>query len=251
MKKNWRTINETLARHKQCNELPTRFKFKGETLTDPQRIADSFNEYLVNIGSDLSNKLDHSNSDMFEQYLKTPTNKSCKFEEVNDEDILTILNKLDNKIYDISNKILKYIKHNIIKPLALIINQMLYTGIFPNALKISKTIPLFKKGDASNMSNYRPISLLPTISKVFESVIYNQLYDYFKNNNLVAEQQYGFRAHHSTELAAVKLVDYINIQMDNGKIPVNIYLDLSKVFDTLDFKILKKNRILWNKRKCI
>ena len=136
-----------MERHKQCNELPTRFKFKGETLTDPQRIADSFNEYFVNIGSDLSNKPDHSNSDVFEQYLKTPTNQSCKFEEVTDEDILTILNKLDNKSssgkYDISNKILKYINHNIIKPLALIINQMLYVGIFPNALKVPKTIPLF------------------------------------------------------------------------------------------------------------
>ena len=206
----------------------------------------------MNIGSDLSNKRDHSNSDMFEQYLKTPTNQSCKFEEVTDEDILTILIKLDNKSssgkYDISNKILKYIKHNIIKSLALLINQVLYTAIFPNALK---TTPLFKKEDASNMSNYRPISLLPTILKVFERVIYNQRYDYFNNNNLLAEQQFGLRAHHSTELAAVKLVDYINIQMDNGKILVIIYLDLSKAFDTLDLKILLKNRILWNKRKCI
>ena len=95
-------------------------------------IADSFNEYFVNIGSDLSDKLDHS--DMYEQYLKTATNQSCKFEDVTDEDILTILNKLDNKSssgkYDISIKILKYIKHNIIKYLALIINQLLYTGIF-------------------------------------------------------------------------------------------------------------------------
>ena len=101
------------------------------------------------------------------------------------------------------------------------------------------------------MSNYRPISLLPTISKVYERVIYNQLYDYFNNNNLLAEQQYGVRAHQSTELAAVKLFDYINIQMDNGKIPVNIYLDLSKAVDTLDFKILERNIILWNTRKCI
>ena len=128
---------------------------------------------------------------------------------------------------------------------------MLYTGIFPNALKMSKTIPLFKKGDASNMSNYMPISLLPTISKVFERVIYSQLYHYFNNNNLLSEQQYGFRAHHSTELAAVKLINYINKQMDNGKIPTNIYLDLSKAFDTLNFKFLLKKGILWNKRKCI
>ena len=90
------------------------------------------------------------------------------------------------------------------------------------------------------MSNYRPISLLPTISKVFDRVIYNQLYDYFNINKLLAEQQYGFFAHHSTELAAVKLVDYINKQMDNAKIPVNIDLDLSKAFDTLDFTILQK-----------
>ena len=153
--------------------------------------------------------------------MKTPTNQSCKSEEVTDEDILTILNQLYNKYssgkYDISNKILKYIKHKINKSLALVINQMLYTGIFHNALK---TIPLFKKGDVSNMPNYSPISLLPTISKAFERVIYNQLYDYFNNNNLLAEQQHGFRGHQSNELAAVKLVDYINIQMNNGKIPV-------------------------------
>ena len=194
----------------------------------------------------MSNKLHHSNSDKLEQYLKTPTNQSCKFEEITDEDILTILNKFDNKScsgkYDISSKILKYIKHKIIKPLALVITQMLYTGIFPNPLKSYKTIPMFKNEDASNMSNYRPISLLPTISKVSECVIYDQLYDYFNNNNnLLAEQQYVFRAHHSTLLAAVKLVVYINIQMDNGKVPVNIYLELSNAFDTLDFKILKIN----------
>ena len=85
MKKTWRTINKILARHKQCNALPTRLQYKGETLTDPQRIADSFNEYFVT----------------FEHYVKTPTNQSCNFEEVTDEDILTILYKLDNNIQNI------------------------------------------------------------------------------------------------------------------------------------------------------
>ena len=83
------------------------------------------------------------------------------------------------------------------------------TGIFPDLLKIAKVKPLFKRGDTALLNNYRPISLLPTISKVFERVIYSQLYAYFNDNNLMSEQQYGFRAQHSTELASVKLVDHI------------------------------------------
>ena len=70
---------------------------------------------------------------------------------------------------------------------------MITTGIFPDAFKVSKVTPIFKKGDCSLMSNYRPISLLPTISKIFERVIHDQMYEYFNEFNLLAEQQYGFR----------------------------------------------------------
>ena len=97
-----------------------------------------------------------------------------------------------------------------------------------------------KRGDTALLNNYRPISLLPTISKVFERVIYSQLYAYFNDNNLMSEQQYGFRAQHSTELASVKLVDHIIKQMDNRyetKTPVAIFCDLSKAFDCLNFDI--------------
>ena len=115
---------------------------------------------------------------------------------------------------------------------------MIETGVFPTSLKIAKTIPLYKKGDPHMPSNYRPISLLPTISKIFERVIYNQLYDHFIKNNLLSEQQYGFRANHSTELSAIRLVDHINHEMDKNHTPCSIYFDLSKAFDTLDFEIL-------------
>ena len=79
------------------------------------------------------------------------------------------------------------------------------------------------------------MSLLPTLSKVFERVIYNQLCAYFDHNHLLSEQQYGFRANHSTELAAIKLVDYIKHEIDRKYTPVNIYIDLSKACDTLNF----------------
>ena len=87
--------------------------------------------------------------------------------------------------------------------------------IFPDILKISKVISiLYRNGDVSLLSNYRPISLLPTLSKIFECVIYNQLYNYFVDNSLLTELQFRFCAKHSIELATIRLVDYINKEMD-------------------------------------
>ena len=77
---------------------------------------------------------------------------------------------------------------------------MLESGIFPDGLKIAKIIPLYKKGNINSITNYRPISLLSTLSNVFQRVIFNQLYMYLDHNNLLSEQQYGFRANHSAEI---------------------------------------------------
>ena len=139
---------------------------------------------------------------------------------------------------EISNKTLKVLKNEIAAPLTVIINQMLYTGIFPDALKVSKVIPLYKKDDKQLLSNYRPISLLPSISKIFEKVILIQLTEYLNNNNILHKNQYGFRKHHSTELACLHLVDKIYYKMDANEIPVNVDIDLSKAFDSLDHNIL-------------
>ena len=115
---------------------------------------------------------------------------------------------------------------------------MLKLGIFPYSLKISKVVPLYKKGDDSNLSNCRPISLLPSISKIFEKVLLEQLTTYLDNNNLIHNHQYGFRKRHSTEYAALHIVDYLNYEMDLKRTPINLYLDLSKAFDSLLHKIL-------------
>ena len=126
-----------------------------------------------------------------------PAVENLQFKCITEETTIKAIDKLENESsfgYDgISNKLLKVIKFNISKSLTIIINQMLTTGIFPDAFKVAKIIPIFKKGDSSLLVNYRPISLLPTISKVFERVIHDQMYEYFNNFNLLAEQQYGFR----------------------------------------------------------
>ncbi len=103
-----------------------------------------------------------------------------------------------------------------------------------------KILPVFKKDDETQFTNYRPLSLLPTISKIFERVIFNQLYKFFIDNNLLYGSQYGFRKGHSTEFATLELVDRITVEMDNMNTPINILLDLSKAFNTLDHQVLIK-----------
>ena len=110
--------------------------------------------------------------------------------------------------------------------------------MFPDKLKIAKVIPIHKKGDATVFNNYRPISLLPAISKVLEKIIYDKLSCYLNDSKLLFNNQYGFRSMHSTEYAALELIDRIIKQMDKDELPINIYLDLSKAFDTIDHSIL-------------
>ena len=202
--------------------------------------------FFSNIGTNLSSsiKLEDRNA-AFTDYLHNPTDHRFTFSQINEREVLSIINKLKNKTSSgkdgISNKLLKSIKSEISEAIAIIINQSILTGIFPDQLKLAKVKPLYKKGDKRCLNNYRPISLLPTLSKIFERVMYKQLYQYFNENKLLCEQQYGFRSQHSTELAAVKLVDYIIKEMDcNKKVktPVALFLDLSKAFDTLTFDIL-------------
>ena len=125
----------------------------------------------------------------------------------------------------ISSELLKDIGHiiHVAPTLSVIINQSLNTGIFPKQLKIAKVIPLFKKREETSIENYRPISLPSSISKVFERVVFNQVYQYLDVDNLLFDSQYGFRKQHSTELAALELVDRIHKSMSNGQIPVSIF----------------------------
>ena len=122
--------------------------------------------------------------------------------------------------------------------MTLTVNQSLTTGIFPQKLKIAKVSPLYKNSSASIIKNYRPISLFTVISKKIEKVIFQQIKKYFTENKLFNISQYGFRKNHSTESAALGLIDRLIKYKNNGDIPITIFLALSKVFDTLNNSIL-------------
>ena len=241
MKKTWQTISETLNRSKGNRDFPQEFKLaNGNTISEPKQIANAFNDFFIGIG-DVGVLNANTNND-FNQYMPRKANCALKFEPITADTINRIIGDLKPKtstgVDNISNKLMKFVKNVISEPLSIIINQMLKLGIFPDSLKISKVVPLYKKDDQTNLSNYRPISLLPSISKIFEKVLLEQLTTYLDNNNLIHNHQYGFRKRHSTEYAALHIVDYLNYEMDRKRTPTNIYLDLSKAFDSLSHTIL-------------
>ena len=239
IKRTWAVIDETL--HRKKRESPSHIFFhNGKSLKDSQVIANAFNEYFINIGPSLANTI--KGNDHYSKYLKYPTVSRLKLEPIDESKTRKLIEHLKNKtstgIDGISNKLIKTAVNELVSPLTIVINQMLNTGVFPNQLKISKVIPKYKSKDHTLLSNYRPIALLPSISKIFEYVFLEQLSNYFIQNNLLSSQQYGFRAKHSTELAALNLVDHLTYKLDSGNIPTNIYIDLSKAFDTLTHSIL-------------
>ena len=115
---------------------------------------------------------------------------------------------------------------------------MFTTGMFPSLLKFAKVVSLFNTDDENCFNNYRSISLLPSISKVFEKGIFIKINECLQINNLLYNCQYGFREGHSTELAALELVDSIVEKIENNSIPISMFIGLIKAFDMLDHSIL-------------
>ena len=131
-------------------------------------------------------------------------------------------------------KLLK-LSSSIVGPsLAYIFKSCIDAEIFPNEWKIAKVTPLFKKGSNRELGNYRPISVLPLVSKVFEKIMYHQLYDYFQENRLLNTYQSGFRLVHSTTTALLETTNNWSINIDIGLLNGVLFIDLKKAFDTIE-----------------
>ncbi len=240
----WSTINEYINRHK--NDAPLNKLRIGDTIiTEKKDIANKFNEQFSTIGKQLAATCQQFGfNDNFPQNKKQT---QLFFQEVNSSEISSIINQLKPKKstgYDnVSNYVVKCIRASISIPLTIIINHGIRTKEFPDEFKIAKVMPIFKKGDTESMTNYRPISLLPTFSKVFEKVIEKQLRQYMYENNYLSKNQFGFRKNHETSHIVMAVQDSIKRAKSKGLISLAIFLDLSKAFDTIcHSKLLNKIR---------
>ena len=162
--------------------------------------------------------------------------------EVSCQEIFNIIQKIpSNKasgLDNISARLLKEASPIVTRSLTFIINLSITTGIFPNAWKRARVSPIFKENLKTDPNNYRPISVLPVVSKLIKRVVFNQLYEYLNNNKLLTESQSGFRPMFFTEAALLEAMNEWLWNIDNNLLNGVIFLDLKKAFDTMDHAIL-------------
>ena len=150
----------------------------------------------------------------------------------------TIDKKKSSGLDKIPNKLLKIVADVIAPSLTEIFAKSIYTGIFPNEWKEARVSPVHKNGAKHEPSNYRPISVIPTVSKIFEKIVFDQLNKYFNDNNLLTSCQSGFRSLHSTMTALLEATNSWSVNIDNGLVNGVVFIDLKKAFDTIDHQIL-------------
>ena len=175
--------------------------------------------------------------------MKNRVVPSMVLEPVLEEELFNVVFSLKESsagLDSVSTCIVKNVYNNIKLPLCHVLNISFATGVFPLELKVARVIPLYKSGEAAQFSNYRPVSVLPAISKIFEKLIYIRMLSFIKKHNILYLFQFGFRDLHSPNLALLLLVDKISNALEEGDCVLGLFLDFSKAFDTVNHSIMFK-----------
>lgn len=234
-KTSWGIINQMTRNKRESRSLST-MKINNKTVSEPSEIANYINSFYLSLGQNRGPPDGRACEGM-------PRNdKSFFLHPVTEAGVFTVLMNLNNSsttdIYDLTSIFLKKCARHIIAPLTHIFNSMFTTGIFPDKMKTAKVIPVYKKGNKEEVENYRPISILPVISKVAEKIMHDQLMKFLTSCTILANEQHGFLSGRSTSTAAFQLTREVLERLEGGEVVLGAFLDLSKAFDLVDHAIL-------------
>ena len=239
MRNTWKTLNHLMDRktkESKCTSLMS----NDILYSNDSDIAEIFSDYFAKIPVELENNLPKNNIDPTSLIPNVPHRLShfelCIPSEVSD--IIMNLKLTKQNRDSVSIRLIKDNVDTIAPVVSDLINQSLVEGVFPDCLKLAEIIPIFKKGETNLPSNYRPISLLPYLSKIYEKIIYFRLILYFNEHSLLSPNQFGFRQNLSTQDAIIEFTENIYNSLNEKHSSMNIFIDYSKAFDTVDHKIL-------------
>ena len=242
LKETWRLIREvSCSKKRQRDKIPDFFRHQGRILHDPTEIADEFNKYFTEIGPKLAEEIPQSTKP-FSDFLGSKHENEFQFSELSEVRLYNFIKKIKPKTSFgedlVSSKVLKFVAPFILKPLKHLINLSLRTGHFPQKFKIAKIVPIHKDSDQREFNNYRPISLLSTLSRLLESIVSFQLTAFAESHSIFYQHQYGFRAKHSIVHPLLHFTENILKALKEDKINISVFVDLKKAFDTVDYEIL-------------
>ena len=240
-KKVWEGIKSIININNNKSKNISQLNINDKIIDNPKDIVETLNNFFVNVGPNTEKCIPHNPIIKPEKYLKNKNLNKFQMNDTTEDEIMDIINQLESKSSgpnSIPVNLLKIIADIIVVPLCVIVNNSFSSGVFPDALKLSKVVPIHKGESTLDPNNYRPISLLPIFDKIIEKLMHKQLYCFLNSHNILFENQFGFRKNSSTSFALMQIIETIKETIDNKKYGCGIFIDLRKAFDTVNHEIL-------------